>query len=167
MDKRRSTCVVELAADASITKELKLRSVSRNTCNKKKPFTERELGLVDHIVTKGGWIGSIAKLLPPERKNTKQHVRSISSVITNEPRVLIITDEGLCKKMLVSDLLETGRIGPKMLNRTRRFRNKTVNALSFGINQSLHILNCSLLLPDERSRAVELSNAELIKGVAV
>ena len=166
MDKRRSTCVVELAADASITKELKLRSVSRNTCTKKKPFTERELGLIDHIVTKGGWIGSIAKLLPPERKNTKQHVRSISSVITNEPRVLIITDEGLCKKMQVSDLLETGSIGPKMLNRTRSFRNKTVNALRFGINQSLPILNCPLLLLDQRSRAVKLSNAELIKGVA-
>ena len=81
--------------------------------------------------------------------------------------MLIITDEGLCKTMLVSDLLETGRIGPNMLNRTRSFRNKTVNALRFGVNQSLPILNCPLFLPDERSRAEELPNAELVKGVAV
>ena len=156
-----------MAADASKTKELKLRSVSRNTCSEEKTFTERELGLINHLV-KGGWTGGIAKLLPPVRKNTKQqHIRSQSSAITKEPRVLIITDEGLCQKMLVSDVLETGRLGPKIQNKIRSFRNKTVNALSFGVNYSLPILNYPLLLPDKRSRAVELSNAELIKGVAV
>ena len=41
MDKKRSPCVVEMAADTSKTKELKLRSVSRNTCSKENPFTER------------------------------------------------------------------------------------------------------------------------------
>ena len=42
-----------------------------------------------------------------------------------------------------------------------------MNALSFGVNHSLPILNCPLLFPDERSRAVDLSNVEMIQGVAV
>ena len=62
MDKKWSPYVVEMAADTSKTKELTLRSVSRNTCSEEKPFTERELGLDNHSVNKGGWAGGIAKL---------------------------------------------------------------------------------------------------------
>ena len=61
---------VEMAADTSNTRELKLRSVSRSTCSKEIPFTERELGLVSHLMD--NWTGGIAKLLSPVRKKTKQ-----------------------------------------------------------------------------------------------
>ena len=125
IDKRRSSCEIELAADTSKKKELKLLSLSQNTCSKKQPFTQNELDLVDHLVTKGDWTGEIAKLLPSGRKNTKQNVTNILSIITSESRALIITDGGACKKMLISDALEKCMFGSKIQYKTRRFRNKS------------------------------------------
>ena len=168
MNKRRSSCEIELAADTSKKKELKLLSLSQNTCSKKQPFTQNELDLIDHLVTKGDWTGEIAKLLPSGRKNTKQNVKSIPSIITSEPRALIITDGGVFKKMLVSDALETCIFGSKMQYKTRRFRNKSEKVSHFELNHKLPILNCPLFLPDDIPwEEVEQSNEELLKGVAV
>ena len=88
MDQRRSSCGLELAADTSKKRKLKLFSLSQNTCSKEQPFTQNELDLIDHLVTKGDWTGGIAKLLPSGRKSTKQNVKSIPSIITSEPRAL-------------------------------------------------------------------------------
>ena len=77
MDKRRSSCELELAADTSKKKELKLLSLSQNTCSNKQLFTQNKLDLIDHLITKGDWTGGIAKLLPSGRKNMKQNIKSI------------------------------------------------------------------------------------------
>ena len=49
---------------------------------------------------------------------------------------MIITDEGECKKMTISDALEKCMFGSKMQYKTRRFRNKNEKVLNFEMTSA-------------------------------